>query len=117
MWPDKSINYVKLPQDKQGIHYGLYLAKELVSVISLFITEEEAQFRKFATLTSKQGKGYGTRLLTHLVAEARYKGVKRLWCNARVDKTAYYERFQMKRTQTTFSKDGVDYVIMEAVLY
>lgn len=113
MWPGRSIDYVKLPEDEQGIHYGLFVSGGLISVISLFITQEEAQFRKFATLTSAQGKGYGTRLLSHLITQAEYKGIKRLWCNARIDKTAYYRRFGMTPTQTTFSKGGIDYMVME----
>ncbi len=113
MWPGRSIDYVKLPQDDQGIHYGLFVSGGLISVISLFITQEEAQFRKFATLSSAQGKGYGGQLLSHLIKQARHKGIKRLWCNARIDKTTYYERFGMTPTQATFSKGGIDYMVME----
>ncbi len=116
MWPGRSIDYVKLPQDEQGIHYGLFVSGGLISVISLFITQEEAQFRKFATLSSAQGKGYGSLLLSHLIEQVRYKGIKRLWCNARIDKTTYYERFGMTPTRTTFSKGGIDYMVMELYL-
>lgn len=115
MWPDKPIDYVKLPEDEQGLHFGLFVENQLVSVISLFITGTEAQFRKFATDTAEQGKGYGTQLLAHLIKEAQMAGVKRLWCNARMDKVAYYERFGMQKTKQTFGKGGIDYVIMEQI--
>ncbi len=116
MWPDMPLDYIKLPNDDQGLHYGLFVRQQLISVISLFIDGDAAQFRKFATDTSAQGKGYGTLLLSHLIEQAKVKGVKRLWCNARIDKAAYYERFGMVKTEKTFSKGGIDYVIMELKL-
>ena len=93
-----------------------YLEETLVSVISLFIDGDDAQFRKFATLADQQGKGLGSALLEHLIKEAQSRGVRRLWCNARVDKTGFYERFGMTTTDHTFSKGGIDYVIMEVFL-
>lgn len=50
MWPDKPFDYIKLKEDESGIHYGLFIEEEMTSVISLFINNDEAQFRKFATL-------------------------------------------------------------------
>ena len=39
-----------LQDDEDGLHFGLFNKEKLVSVVSLFIDGEEAQFRKFATL-------------------------------------------------------------------
>ena len=47
MYPERDLEYIKLPEDEEGIHLGLYLENELVSVISLFINGYELQFRKF----------------------------------------------------------------------
>ncbi|GAB5524156.1 MAG: GNAT family N-acetyltransferase [Roseivirga sp.] len=116
MWPDRPLNYIKLPHDAEGLHYGLFVDGRLTSVISLFIEGDTAQFRKFATASSAQGKGYGSQLLSHLIDQAKLKAVKHLWCNARIDKSAYYERFGMVKTETTFSKGGIGYVVMEIVL-
>lgn len=60
MWPDENIAYVKLPEDNKGTHYGLFKDSELISVISVFFHNGEAQFRKFATETKEQGFGYGS---------------------------------------------------------
>lgn len=49
MWPNKPLAYVKISNDLEGLHYGLFVADKLVSVVSLFIKGEVAQFRKFAT--------------------------------------------------------------------
>lgn len=113
MWPTKPIDYVRIPLDEEGRHFGLYIKDELVSVISLFIENSEAQFRKFATLEKHQGKGYGTILLKEIMSIAEKEKISIIWCNARVEKSPFYEKFGMKATDKTFEKGGVSYVIME----
>ncbi|MEW4368269.1 GNAT family N-acetyltransferase [Paenibacillus kandeliae] len=116
MWPDRELDYVKLADDDAGTHYGLFIDDDHdqpVSVISLFVQGSEAQFRKFATRTSHQGNGYGSRLLDYIVQEAARLGVSRLYCNARTEKTAFYETFGLQPTTNTFQKGGKSYVIME----
>jgi len=117
MWPDQPIDYVKLPNDPQGHHFGLFVEDELVSVVSLFVENGEAQFRKFATLAAYQGQGLGTQLLRHVFNESSRQNVKRIWCNARVDKASFYHRFGMEETGQTFTKGGLDYVIMAKVIH
>lgn len=113
MWPDQPVDYVKLPNDDHGQHYGLFIEDHLVSVISLFILNQEVQFRKFATLNEHQGKGYGSLLLKHIMDIAAKQNLRKIWCNARVDKSGYYSKFSMKQTAQIFEKGGIDYVIME----
>lgn len=113
LWPNKPINYVKLPNDEDGVHFGLYQKEQLIAVGSLFISGVEAQFRKLATLPSEQGKGYGTQLLSHLTLYCRNLGVERLWCNARYSKKDFYLNRGMICTNETFSKDEIVYVVME----
>ncbi|HZG17866.1 MAG TPA: GNAT family N-acetyltransferase [Candidatus Bathyarchaeia archaeon] len=113
MWPEKDFDYVKLIDDDEGTHYGLFEGKQLISVVSLFFRGAEAQFRKFATLASHQNKGYGSKLLNYVLGEAERKGMKRVYCNARRDKASFYEKFGLSKTGTTFSKSGKDYIVME----
>ncbi len=113
MWPEQSINYVQLPEDRNGQHFGLYLSGELVTVVSLFVEGERAQFRKFATLPQHQGKGYGTALLQHLFQVAAAQGITQLCCNARQEKAGFYRRFGLQETDRTFMKGGKSYVVME----
>ncbi|AZU61922.1 GNAT family N-acetyltransferase [Neobacillus mesonae] len=113
MWSDKPFDYIKLEDDDLGIHFGLFKEKMLISVISLFIANEEAQFRKFATLQKEQGKGYGSKLLEAVLEEAKIHGVKRIWCNARQNKVDFYKKFGLRETNSSFIKDGKSYVIME----
>jgi GNAT superfamily N-acetyltransferase len=113
MWPDQPLAYVKLSNDASGVHLGLHVDGTLVSVISLFVVAGDAQFRKLATETSLHGNGYGSALLSHALDYLSALGVHRIWCNARVDKAIFYEKFGMTKTNDEFTKGGQHYVIME----
>jgi len=113
MWPDKPIEYVELPNDEDGRHFGLFVNGELTSIISLFVTDNEAQFRKFATVVEFQGLGYGTILIERIVDLVDKEGIRKLWCNARVEKSNFYERFNFKPTDKKYEKGGIEFVIME----
>lgn len=113
MWPNESIDFIKLPADKEGLHYGLFMDNELISVVSLFIKGDTAQFRKFATLVKYQGQGYGSQLLHYIIGVVQSKGVSKIWCNARVAKMEYYTKFEMVATDKQFSKKTIHYVVME----
>lgn len=116
MWPDKDFDYIKLEDDDEGIHFGLFKEDILISIISLFINGEEAQFRKFATLQQEQGKGYGSTLLDYVLKEAKNRNLKRIWCNARQNKVDFYKKFGLQETSHRFIKGGKSYVIMVAEL-
>ncbi|MEE9408653.1 MAG: GNAT family N-acetyltransferase [Polaribacter sp.] len=113
MWPNEPIEYVKLPNDENARHFGLFVNGEASSIISLFIENSEAQFRKFATLIEFQRLGYGAILLKSIIDLIQKEGTRRLWCNARVEKSKFYERFNLKSTDEKFIKGGIEYVIME----
>ncbi len=113
MWPDHPWDFIKLQEDNNGKHFGLFVSNKLTSVISLFISNEEAQFRKFATDLSDQGKGYGSHLLNYIIEFSLTNDIQRLWCNARVDKTHFYKKFGFIETTSTFKKGGIDFVILE----
>ncbi|WP_438448750.1 GNAT family N-acetyltransferase [Gorillibacterium sp. sgz5001074] len=116
MWPGKPLEFVKLPDDTAGLHYGGYIGSELVTVISLFVEGEQAQFRKFATLPEFQGRGYGTALLKHTLEEARRLGARTIKCNARSSKVGFYQRFGMSENGEVFEREGIRYSILEGDL-
>ncbi|MCS4434266.1 GNAT family N-acetyltransferase [Aquiflexum gelatinilyticum] len=115
MWPDKHIDFVRVPEDENGIHFGLFVKENLVSVVSVFIHGQEAQFRKFATLEQFQGKGYGSKLLQYIFDFLEEKSISRIWCNARISKAGFYQKFGMTTTAATFEKEGMEYVVMEKI--
>ncbi|MTI38216.1 GNAT family N-acetyltransferase [Fulvivirga lutimaris] len=116
MWPDKSIDYIKLQNDEDGIHFAVWKNKEIVAVVSVFINKNKAQFRKLATLQNEQGNGYGSALINHIIAHLKHEKVNTLWCNARVDKTSFYKKFGLYETNEKFSRGQQEYIIMEMKL-
>ncbi|CAD5257372.1 MULTISPECIES: GNAT family N-acetyltransferase [unclassified Imperialibacter] len=116
MWPNQPFDFVKVDEDHEGIHYGLFVDDELVSIVSLFLKDGKAQFRKFATEVQHQGKGYGTILLNYLLKEIEGHRVSSVWCNARTEKAAYYERFGLHKTNATYMKGGIEFVVMEKTI-
>jgi predicted GNAT family N-acyltransferase len=116
MWPDQPFDFVKVPDDQNGQHFGLFEADQLITVVSLFINEDTVQFRKLATEVAHQGKGYGTTIMTYVIDWSRQKGCRNIWCNARADKTPFYQKFGMQETNQTFEKGGIDFVVMDMTL-
>ena len=117
LWPDEPIEFVKVPDDEEGIHLGYFLDEKLVSVISLFVDDYKiARFRKFATHPDLQRKGIGSQLLKATFERAQSAGASMLWCDARLDAQPFYERFGMKPEGGIFHKGAIPYVKMSTTL-
>ncbi len=116
MYPNASIDLVKLPNDNEGNHFGFFYKDELVSVVSLFFKKDSAQFRKLATKKSVQGNGFGSLLLKYVFDHVKNLNSSKIWCNARQDKIGFYQKFEMYETKSKFRKGKIDYVIMEKLL-
>ena len=117
MYPAETLEFVKLEADASGLHWGLYKEEILVSVISVFVEEGSLQFRKFATITAQQGKGYGSILLQYVMDWAAANHIKNIWCNARTTATAMYRRFGMQPTGAPWHKYGLEFIKMEKQLF
>jgi len=113
MWPDKDIDFVKVKGDDKAIHLGVYKNGKVVSIVSIYITKNNLQFRKFATLKNEQKKGYGTLLLKEIFKLSSKKNIDHIWCNARKNKSSFYEKFGLISTGKEFFKSGKSYIIME----
>jgi phosphoribosylformimino-5-aminoimidazole carboxamide ribotide isomerase len=116
MYPEHTIDQVKLPDDERGDHFGLYEENKLISVVSVFIKNEELQFRKFATRAKYQHKGYGTALLQHVMQIAHRARCKKVWCNSRTSANSFYEKFGMKAVGDTWQAEGHEFIKMEKQL-
>ena len=131
MYPEKGLDFVRLEDDGIGLHFGLYIeqvdlqsanqlnpaaSQELVSVVSLFLSHDACQFRKFCTLPRFQRKGYGSRLLKYVFEWIqRQANMNLVWCNARSEAAPFYQRLGMvvSNPPVTFQKNGFSYVKME----
>ena len=114
--PNKSVNLIILAEDDAGQHFGLFQSEKIVSVISLFVENDNAQFRKFATETTEQHKGYGSILLNYIIEESVKNNVKNLWCNARLTALRFYEKFGFEVVSEKWIKNDIEYVKMERTL-
>jgi GNAT superfamily N-acetyltransferase len=113
LYPDEPLYQMEMEEDNHGYHFGAFADNQLVAVVSLFIKDDDFQFRKFAVVPEAQGKGIGNTLLNHITDFAINEGGKRLWCNARVSAIGFYARYGFKQTGVTFNRNGFDYEIME----
>lgn len=116
MYPDQPFDIVKLPDDFDGIHFGLYADHKLTGVVSLFHKEDVYQFRKLAILPDAQKNGYGSKLIDYILDFCKIQKATKLWCNARVHAKEFYFKFGFHETDKTFFKDGYDFVVMELIL-
>jgi len=113
MYPDKDTEYVKLPEDNLGLHVGYYEKGKLVSVVSLFLEERDLQFRKLATKVEYQHNGYASEIIKWILDYAKEVKLDKVWCNSRVEKVQFYEKFGFEKTNHTFMRDGYGYVVVE----
>lgn len=116
MYPNAPVAAVQLPHDEDGQHLGIWINEKPVSIVSLFRDGDQFQFRKFATVTDQQGKGYGSFLLQHIVQLATEQHAAAIWCNARVSATAFYARFGFSTGGERWQKNGIDFIKMEKLL-
>ena len=114
--PELPLSEIKLEEDDLGIHLGLFHDNKLITVVSLFEYGDELQFRKFATDSNYQRMGFGKQMLAYILEYAKEKQFKKVWCNARASVSKFYQIFGFLETDKTFSKNGIDYIIMELKL-
>jgi predicted GNAT family N-acyltransferase len=114
--PELPLSAIKLEEDDLGMHLGLFHNNKLITVVSLFEYGDVLQFRKFATDSEHQKMGFGKQMLAYILNYAKDKQFKKVWCNARTSASKFYQIFGFKETDKTFSKNGIDYVIMEKSL-
>lgn len=114
LYPGSKLTDVLLPEDDQGQHYGLFFRNELAGVVSLFDSGAGRwQFRKLAVLEKYQRNRLGSALVQHLLLETKRLGGDVLWCNARASATGFYEKFGFISLGEHFTRNGIDYLIME----
>jgi predicted GNAT family N-acyltransferase len=113
LWPEKPFDYVRIAEDDDGWHWAIYADHKQAGVISLFVDEKKARFRKFAVSPAYQNQGLGSRLLQHTFEEAKKLGATSIWCDARQEATSLYRRFGMEQDGEVFFKETIPYVKMK----
>jgi len=115
MYPEKEITEMELADDFEGTHFALYLNHELTGVVSLFVKDDIAQFRKMAILPKKQGNGLGKLLLQYVIDYCKQQPIKLLWCNARVSAIGFYEKIGFVTEGVPYQRNQLDYIKMQLI--
>lgn len=95
---------------------GRLLIMNLFCVSSVFIEENGARLRKFATLTEYQGKGIGTVMIQEIFTYLKTTNVEYFWCDARTSAIGFYHRLGLTTSGDTFFKSDVECVKMACKL-
>ncbi len=100
-----------LPNTK---HFGLYLNKDLIGVISafenkniIFSQTNQLQIRGIAVLDNHQGKGHGKLLIKKVEDYANEKKINLIWFNARESAVKFYEILGYQIFGSLFDIKGV----------
>lgn len=112
LWPDKSVDFCRLEEDEASLHFGAFVAGKLVCVASVFVTDDVARLRKFATSPEYQGQGIGSNLLKVIISQLQNTGVIVFWCDARESALSVYKRIGMAEQGGRFYKGDIPYYKM-----
>lgn len=102
--------------DEDALHVGAYEGDSLVGVGSFFLSTPNAQLRKLAILPAYQRVGIGTQLLFFGGRILKQQGIELLWCDARENSKAFYEKMGFRVDGEVFVKSGVSYLKAERSL-
>ena len=110
MYPGQDINIVKIEGDEFAIHYGYFIDKKMVGVLSIFVKSISIQMRKVAVLPEYQGKGIGSKLIMNVLKLLEGK----IFLNARIDKMEFYKKIGfIEQEGSEFPKNGFTLKRME----
>lgn len=109
LWPDKPPQFCYIDEDPDAMHFAIKVNNKLVCVASIYITENKARLRKFATLPEYQGMGVGSFLLSGIVEYLKAINIIYLWLDARESAVSFYQRLDFSCFGERFYKSGVSY--------
>ena len=110
LWPDSPIERVMVPEDHQALHIGAFEEENLIGVGSFFFDLPSVRLRKLAVLPEKQGRGIGSNLIRFAASQPELQKADYIWCDAREDAIAFYQRLGFQIEGSAFEKFGVSYL-------
>lgn len=116
LWPNKPREFCYVEGDAEGKHFGAFIDGRLVCVASVYITSGKARLRKFATDTSYQNQGVGSKILEHIIQSLKCNQIGYFWCDARESALGFYQRFGMRPSGERFYKADVAYYKLDIAL-
>ena len=116
LWPNEPPEFCQVEGDPEGLHFGAFIDDVLVCVASVFLNQNKARLRKFATDVRYQNQGIGSKVLLHIIESLKESNAEYFWCDARETALGFYMRFDMYKSSERFYKSGVPYFKMEIAL-
>ena len=115
LWPHAPLAASRVEGDEQAHHYGIRKNGQLICCLSVFnLSDDHYQIRKFATASAYQRQGYGSRLLSSVLA-ALGTG-KTVVLDARLSARGFYAGFGFSAQGDVFNKRDVAYIRMAKTL-
>ncbi|WP_432464041.1 GNAT family N-acetyltransferase [Agarivorans sp. QJM3NY_33] len=113
LWPQHDINFCRVAEDQQGLHFGGWLEQKLVIVASLFVSQREVRLRKFACLEQYQNRGFGSTMLRYLIEQQQNQAQSdTFWFDARYTAITFYQNLGFHVDSEVFYKHQIAYVKM-----
>ncbi|MCF0246348.1 MAG: GNAT family N-acetyltransferase [Ileibacterium sp.] len=109
MWPDKPIDFIKLNDDSEGLHLGIYENSCLISVLSIYQKPDQpgsAVIRKVCTHPNRQNQGLASSLIQQAVQLLKEQQIETVTLDARVHAVSFYERLGFQTVGDPFLKYG-----------
>ena len=116
LWPYKPQEYCHVDGDIHALHFGCFVNEMLVCVASVYVNQNMARLRKFATDNRFQNQGIGSKMLKHIIESLKSFEIEFFWCDARESALGFYDRFDMKKCSERFYKEDVPYFKMKTTL-
>jgi len=116
LWPSKPPEFCHVDGDTEATHFGVFINEVLVCVASVYVHDNKARLRKFATDEYYQNQGIGSKLLEHMIHYFKNCDLDYFWCDARETALGFYERFGMAKCSERFYKEDIPYFKMEVTL-
>lgn len=106
LWPHKeTIEACTLPVDTDETTFHMGAIKEgkvvgtstfIIDINSKFEEKNQYRLRAMATDPEIQGTGTGSKIIEKAIEELKSRGIKLLWCDARLRATGFYEKINFK---------------------
>lgn len=113
LWPQLPRDASRVEGDDDALHFGVLHDGKLVSCLSVFMLDTSVcQIRKFATLETHQGQGFGGFLFQSVLEKMAADGVHDVCLDARIGAVNFYKKFGFRAEGEHFFKKGVEYVRM-----
>jgi GNAT superfamily N-acetyltransferase len=101
-------------------HFGFYLNRKLVGIISLFRNnspsfseKKQCQIRGMAVLECHRKKDFGRALINHSEKDCKDHEVDLIWFNARMEATGFYEKMGYQKKGIPFDIPDVgEHIVM-----